>query len=378
MDGPVPAAEARFEEYLEVLSAVVGHRARRGPLRAYLTGLFLPGKRKSVEPMAAQVDARRLGALHQSMHHFVANSPWDEGALIRAARDWALPALERHGVVTSWVVREVCIRKTGDRSVGVTRQRCAGVERPVRCQVAVSVWLVHPSMSIPVAVRLYLPRSWTRDPSSMQIAGVPQNVGYRPRASIVLDVLDELLADGIPRAPVLTPAGYADAPGFADALRARRLYFALPAPAGAFRKMAASQWSEFQWREGYRTVTSRFADAASPKGRRLVEWPAGDRGPSVAWHTSLPGAYSLRDQVHLTRSVVRAERDLDDMNRELGLGHYEGRGWRGFHHHAALCVAAFAFLAAERARLAPPMPLAFLQPSLLPPGFLPRGAALRR
>ena len=375
MDRPVPATEARFEEYLEVLSAAIGHRARRAPLRAYLTGLFLPGKRKSVEPMAARVDARRVGALHQSMHHFVANSPWDDRALIRAARDWALPALERHGVVTSWVVREVCIRKKGERSVGVARQRCAGMNRPARCQVAISVWLVHPAMSIPVAIRLYLPRDWAKASSARQACGVPRDVPYRSRAAILVDVLDELLGDGVPRAPVITPPGYGDAPGFRQALSDRGLDFLLRTDPGQDRGSTAPKWSEFQWRDGFRTITSRFADVASAGCRRTVEWPRGHRGPSRAWHTSLADAYTLEDRVHLLRSVARARRDLDDMNRELGLGHFEGRGWRGFHHHASLCLAAFAFLAAERARLAPPMPLAFLQTSLLPPGFLPRGAS---
>jgi len=371
------ATEARFAAYIDALSSVIGHKARRAPLKAYLTGLLLPGKRKSVEPMAARVDARRLGALHQSMHHFVANSPWDDWALMTAALDWALPALERHGVVTSWVVQEDCIRKKGERSVGVAHQRSAGMARPARCQIALSVWLVHPAMSIPAAFRLYLPPGWASSPDDRRAAGVPDDVPYRRRDEIVLEILDELLAARIPRAPVIAPIGYADAPRFTEALADRELDSLLCVDAGTLRTERPDTGFDLLQKQGLRDITSRFAEVPSGEDRLLIEWRSRDRRPSHAWFSSLPDAYSLEDRAHLSRSPQRAERDLADIQRELGLHHYEGRSWRGFHHHAALCGAAFSFLAAERAQLAPPMPLAFLRPSLLPPGFLPRGATRR-
>jgi SRSO17 transposase len=118
-----PEAE-RFEAYLERLSLAVGHADRREPLRAYLTGLLLPGERKSVEPMAAKLDPLRVRARHQSLHHFVATAPWSESELLRVARDYALSAFERHAPIGAWVIDDTGIPKKGSHSVGVSHQYC--------------------------------------------------------------------------------------------------------------------------------------------------------------------------------------------------------------------------------------------------------------
>src|SRR5215475_5804105 len=123
----VAAGAGRFEEYLERLSEVIGHADRREPLRAYITGLLLAGERKSVEPMAAKIDPKRLSMRHQLMHHFVANAPWDEKALIASASDYALLQLERHGPVAAWVIDDTTFPKKGRHSVGVARQYCGVV-----------------------------------------------------------------------------------------------------------------------------------------------------------------------------------------------------------------------------------------------------------
>src|SRR5882762_7919971 len=102
-------AGERLEAYFEKLDAVIGHADRAAPLRAYVKGLLLPGERKSIEPMAAKIDPRRVQARHQSMHHFVAVAPWDERAVLRTARDYLLPQLERHAPVAAWVVDDTGI-----------------------------------------------------------------------------------------------------------------------------------------------------------------------------------------------------------------------------------------------------------------------------
>jgi SRSO17 transposase len=107
----------------------------------------------------------------------------------------------------------------------------------------------------------------------------------------------------------------------------------------------------------------------------LIEWPQGETEPTKFWLSTLPEPLEIEDLVRLVKIRWRIERDFQELKDELGLDHYEGRGWRGFHHHGVLCIAAYAFLAAERARLSPPAPLAFLQPAALPQGFRPRGAA---
>jgi hypothetical protein len=173
MAGRAEAAE-RLEEYLERLGAAIGHADRREPLRAYVTGLLLPGERKSVEPMAARIDPRHVRARHQSMHHLVANGPWDEREVLRRARDYALEPLERHAPVGAWVIDDTGIPKKGRMSVGVARQYCGQLGKQDNCQVVVTLSLVNAVMSVPAAYRLYLPEVWTKD-----IGGVARRASRR-------------------------------------------------------------------------------------------------------------------------------------------------------------------------------------------------------
>src|SRR5918993_1837950 len=158
------SAEARFEDYLERLARVLGHKDREEPLRAYLAGLSLPGERKSIEPMAARVDPRHVRARHQSLHHFVSNAPWDDEGVLRVARDYVLEQMERHGAVAAWIVDDTGIPKKGRHSVGVARQYCGVLGKQDNCQVAVSVTLANEAVSIPASYRLYLPEIWAQDP----------------------------------------------------------------------------------------------------------------------------------------------------------------------------------------------------------------------
>ena len=418
----------RFAGYLERLFAVVGHADRREPLRAYLTGVLLPGERKSVEPMAARLDPRHVGARHQSMHHFVASAPWEEEEVLRAARDYALAQFDRHAPVGAWVVDDTGIPKKGRHSVGVARQYCGVLGKQDNCQVVVTVSLANDVMSVPCAYRLYLPESWTKDRRRCRTAGVPEDVSFRTKWEIALRAIDRLLADEVPRAPVIADAGYGDVTEFRDGLTVRQLPYAVgiksdttvwPAGAGPLpplpyggrgqppkllrrtkthqpMKVAAlaehlprNAWRTVQWREGTRgTMHSRFAALRVRPAHRdywrtsprelewlLMEWPSTEPEPTKYWLSTIPDDVPVNDLVRLAKMRWRIERDFQEMKDELGLDHYEGRGWRGFHHHGVLCIAAYAFLTAERARLSPPAALAFFHAAPLPKGFRPRGAA---
>lgn len=417
----------RFEAYLARLGDALGHADRREPLRAYLTGLMLPGERKSVEPMAARVDPRRTRSRHQSMHHFVATSPWEDGEVLAIARDYALAAMERHAPVGAWVVDDTGHPKKGKHSVGVARQYCGILGKQDNCQVAVSVSLVNETMSVPAAYRLYLPEAWAGDVERRRRAGVPEDVEFAPKWRIALDEIQRLRTEGLPPAPVVSDAGYGDSTDFRDGVRALGLSYAvgikpgttlwgpgtepLPPPPYSGRgrpprrlrrdeqhrpltaeALAATlpkrAWRTLRWREGAKgKMSSRFAavrvraahrdiNRHSPREEEwlLVEWPASESKPTKYCLSSVPQDASLEDIVGLVKLRWRIERDYEELKSELGLGHYEGRGWRGFHHHATLCIAAYAFLAAERARLSPPQALAFLRQPRVPRGFRPRGA----
>src|SRR5512141_2455078 len=219
--------EERFQEFVSRLFESVGHADRREPLRAYIAGLLLPGERKSVEPMAAKIDPRHVESRHQSMHHFVADAPWDERAVIRVARDWALEQFERHGPVEAWVVDDTGIPKKGKHSVGVARQYCGVLGKQDNCQVAVTVSLVNEVMSVPAAHRLYLPEIWANDLTRRKTARVPAEVEFKTKWQIARDEIARLLEEGVPKAPVISDAGYGTTTEFRDWLAAQELVYAM-------------------------------------------------------------------------------------------------------------------------------------------------------
>jgi len=424
----VTGDRTRFERYVDGLVEAVGHADRRAPLEAYLTGLLLPGERKSVEPMAARIDPRHVSRTHQSMHHFVASAPWEDRAVVAVARDYALRQLERHAPVGAWVVDDTGIPKRGKHSVGVTRQYCGVLGKQDNCQVAVSVSLVNTTMSVPGAWRLYLPEKWANDPERRAEAGIPEDVGFLEKWRIALEEIDALLGEGLPLAPVVSDAGYGDTTEFRDALTQRGLSYALGVKAttsvwppgdqplqprrrsrlgrppkllrrdSRHRPVSARElahqlprkaWKTVRWREGTKgTLSSRFAALRVRPAHRdelrseprevewlLIEWPRREAEPTKYWLSTVPQDVELNGLVELAKLRWRVERDYQELKDELGLDHFEGRGWRGFHHHGVLCIAAYCFLAAERGRLSPPQAVAFLKPARLPKGFVPRGSS---
>jgi len=419
--------EERFDDYVERLGDVLGHADRRGPLRAYATGLLLPGERKSVEPMAARVDPFRVGAAHQSLHHFVAKAAWDDATLLRAVRDYALPALLERGPVRAWLVDDTGLPKKGKLSVGVARQYCGQLGKRENCQVAVTLSVANEAASLPIAYRLYLPEAWASDPARRATAGVPEDVAFRTKPAIALEQVRQALADGVPPGAVVTDAGYGNDTDFRDGITAQGLRYVagilgtttlwppgtgpLPArprngrgrPPKRLRRdpghqplaaealaagLPAGAWRTVTWREGTSgPLASRFAAVrvrpahgdttrSEPRAEEwfLAEWPEGEDEPTKYWLSTLPEATSLEDLVATARLRWRIERDFEELKQELGLGHFEGRGWRGFHHHASLCIAAYGFLAAERCRFSPPGWRPRLAAPERPAGYRPRGS----
>ena len=212
--------EERFEGYTERLGDVLGHADRRAPLRAYATGLLLPGERKSLEPMAARVEPFRVGAAHRSLHHFVAKAPWDDDALLAAVRDHVLPAIEERGPIRAWIVDDTGLPKKGRLSAGVARQYCGRCGKRDNCQVAVTLAVANEAASLPIAYRLYLPEGWADDPARRAMAGVPEEVAFRTKSEIALEQVGRAVADGVPRGVVVTDAGYGDDTGFRDGITA--------------------------------------------------------------------------------------------------------------------------------------------------------------
>src|SRR5215212_2718268 len=399
-------SEARFASFVEALAGVIGHADRASPLHDYCTGLLMPTERKSVEPIAAVTAPSRVAAQHQSLLHFVGQSAWSDEAVLAKVRALTLPALGRSGPVEAWIIDDTSFPKKGRHSVGVTRQYCGQLGKQDNCQVAVSLSVANGAASLPVAYRLYLPQDWAADPVRRKKAGVPERVTFQTKPEIALDQIRAALEAQIPPGVVLMDAGYGADTALRTGVSALGLTYVAgvqphtsawtrtnpPAqvkpwsgrgrPPTRLRRdphhvpqsakeiafcLPAQAWTTVTWREGsVDPLTSRFArlrvraahrdyHLGEPRAEEwlLIEWPPEEKEPTKYWLSTLPEDLVFERFVNLAKLRWRIERDYQELKQELGLGHYEGRGWRGFHHHASLCIAAYAFLVAERAAIPP-------------------------
>jgi SRSO17 transposase len=371
-------------------------------------------------------------ARHQSLHHFVAKAEWSDQEMLRRVCQWVVPQMDfsRGGW---WIIDDTGFPKKGKHSVGVARQYCGMLGKQDNCQVAVSVSLACDQGSVPVAWQLYLPEDWAADPKRRVQAGVPEALRFATKTQIALAQLRSLLAEDAPHYCVLADAGYGVDTAFRQALSDMGLEYAVgvtsavvvwppgvePLPPKPYsgtgrppvmprrtaqlqpmsvKALALSLPQAFQtigWREGTNELLSgrfaalrvRHAGGNAGKARLrplqwlLIEWPAGDAEPSKYVLSTLPEDTSINELVGAAHQRWRIERDYQDLKQDCGLGHYEGRGWRGFHHHASLSIAAYGFLMAERLIADKPVggKKNFIERKVpaLPKDYIPRGSPAR-
>jgi len=418
-------SEERFSSYVEGLASVIGHADWSGPLRDYCTGLMMPCERKSVEPMAAVTAPARTSAQHQSLLHFVGQASWSDEKVLAKVCEMVLPTLERHGPVEAWIIDDTGFPKKGKHSVGVARQYCGQLGKQDNCQTAVSLSIANRAASLPVRYRLYLPQEWADDAARRRKAGVPGEIVFKTKPEIALDQLRWACAADLPRGVVLLDAGYGNHTGLRQEIGALGLIYVAgilssttlwapdPQPLPPQRRPAGGRppirpprsakhkpvsatelafalprraWRTIGWREGaHERLTSRFARVRVRPAHRnklyaeewlLIEWPKGEAEPTKYWLSTLPEDITFERLVDLAKLRWRIERDYQELKQEFGLGHFEGRGWRGFHHHATLCIAAYGFLISEQETIPPsaPRPVAWLPKLALPADCRPRGA----
>jgi SRSO17 transposase len=421
--------EKRFAAYIEGLATAAGHEDRRTPLKNYCKGLLVPGERKSIEPMAARLDPDNVQPLRQSLHHLVAKAPWSDEAMLEQVRDQVLPAMQKQGPVVAWVVDDTGFPKKGKHSVGVARQYCGQVGKQDNCRVAVSLSVTTWSSSLPIAYRLYLPKEWAEDGERREMTEVPEEVRFQTKPETALDQIRAAITAKVARGIVLADAAYGINTDFREGLTELGLQYAvgvqssitvwepgqqpLPAKPRGTRgrtprllqrttdhqpvsvkqlamSLPSSAFKQITWRnDGERKMRSRFAavrvrpahrdyEKAEPYPEEwlLIEWPQGEPEPIKYWISTLPSTTKLKALVKMAKHRWIIERDYQELKQELGLGHFEGRNWRGFHHHATLCIAAYGFLVAERSRFSPSARaghLGFIA-SGPAPDFRPRGS----
>jgi SRSO17 transposase len=389
MDGTLGDGwEGELGRWLEPFLARLGRKEQRRWAPFYVKGLILPGERKSVEPMAARVAPGDL----QQLHHFVSTSPWATAPL----EDELAKAADRlvGGPEAVLVIDDTALVKQGRHSVGVKRQYCGQLGKRANCQALVSLTLARAEVPVGVGLRLFLPEDWCADAARRAAAGVPEAVGYRPKWKIALDEIDRVLASGARFGAVLADAEYGKAAEFRAGLDERRLAYAVgilptqklyPAdvtlslperePTGRPRKhpvpsaasvgaaeLVESRPAAFRtvsWRTGTKgPLQAEFAalrvrvayGPVAAGGRHLPgeeAWLAGEHrasGERKYYLSNLPAETPLEVLAALIKARWVCEQLHQQLKDELGLDHFEGRSWRGLHHHALLCLLAFAFL----------------------------------
>jgi SRSO17 transposase len=417
---------------MEGLANAAEHMDRHTPLKNYCMGLLLPGERKSIEPMAARLDPANVQPMRQCLHHLVAKAPWNDEGMLEQVRQQVLPAMQKQGPVVAWIVDDTGFPKKGRHSVGVTRQYCGQVGKQENCRVAVSLSVATWSCSLPVAWRLYLPKEWADDIARRQKAEVPEAIEFQTKPEIAMDQIRAMVEANVPSGVVLADAGYGINTEFRQGLTELKLQYVVgvqssitvwepgkqPLPAKPRGKMGrpprllqrsadhqpiavkqlamslpSAAFREITWREGTeRKLRSRFAAVRIRPAHRdywksephaeewlLIEWPRGEAEPTKYWLSTMAGNSTLKSLVRMAKHRWIIERDYQELKQELGLGHFEGRNWRGFHHHATLCIAAYGFLIAERTRFSPSArsgQLEFVAAGPTP-NFRPRGSPTR-
>jgi SRSO17 transposase len=387
-------AGARLKTYFDEIGAVLGHPARRASFATYAQGLLADGERKSVEPIAARAsaDPDKVDAVHQRLLHFLNDSPWSDRDVRRAAAAHAIAALTEREPISAWLIDDTGFLKQGSHSVGVQRQYTGSAGKITNCQVGVSLSLATATEHVPIDFELYLPRKWT-DRAELRVeARIPEEVAFRTKPELALTMIDRALADALPRGIVLADAGYGNSSDFRAQLRRRKLHYAVGIdsttkvwqlndegkPCGdavSVRDLALRFWARpnaypskpfrrVTWRDATnKTLSARFAirrvvpahDDGHQRTERervwlVCEWPDDEVGPTKYYFAVLPRKTSYTHLIRTIKERWRTERVYQDLKGELGLDHFEGRRFPGWHHHVSVALCCYAFVIAERVR----------------------------
>ena len=386
----------KLEAFLADVVLSMGRKERREHAKEYIRGLLMDGERKSIEPLASRLPDGNVQALQQ----FVNQSPWPSqevrASLARRVEGEFVPE-------AYWLIDEVSFPKQGKHSVGVAHQYCGTLGKTANCQVAVTLDLGTEASSTPLDWALYLPEQWINDPIRRKAAGVPEQITFKTKPELALDLIDEVKGWGLQGRLVLADSAYGDVFEFRQGLRSRKLDYVVqvsgelmawtkdPHPAKPpmkqggkiprkrfyandfppprslcqiAKELPSGSWKTVTWREGTKgPLTSRFARLVVwmanglvqgktmqvPAEELLIEWPEGDKEPWKYWLSSLPPQRtSFRGLVRKAKGRFRIEQDYEELKGEVGLDHFEGRSWQGWHHHVTLVTLAYAFLVLER------------------------------
>jgi SRSO17 transposase len=376
----------RLKAYLDGLGAKLRDKRQRSSFATYVLGLLSDGERKSAEPMAARASGEPEGthAAHERLIHFLAASPWKDEPVRRYAARYAVDALQTQGPIRTWVVDDTGFLKQGKHSPGVQRQYTGSAGKTANCQVGVSLVVASEHAHVATDFRLYIPESWTEDRARCRRAYIPDDVDYTPKWCLALNMIEAALAAKLPKGVVLADCDYGNKTLFRDMLDVLGLQYAVEVQSTTKLRLLddhgtlgqrisvadiglslRSKLRTVTWREGTKvTLRSRFARVRVVVDRDdgrvrdpewlLIEWPKDESAPTKFVLSTMPANTSCKQMVRTFKTRWRIERSYEDLKGELGLDHYEGRSFIGWHHHVSVVLACYAFLVAEQVRSFPP------------------------
>jgi SRSO17 transposase len=385
------AAAAHLEQFFGRIGSHLKDKRKRESFAMYAVGLLGEGPRKSAEPIAARLcgDEKKTHNLHHKLIHFLAWSVWDDAAVRLEAARYAIDAVQKRERITAWIIDDTGFLKQGKHSVGVQRQYTGSAGKVTNCQIGVSLAAVTSNDQIALDMELYLPESWINDPKRRVEARIPEEATFKSKPDLALDMISRAAANGVPGDIILADSAYGNSTSFRNTVRLMGFDYGvgiLPTlgvvrldrndrthakPESAAELVAALPRKAFRrmiWRDGTNTkLSSRFCfvrvktthdDGIAFADREPVwlvaEWPEGTDKPSKFVLTTLPRRMSHQQIIRIFKERWRTERMYQDLKGELGLDHFEGRSFPGWHHHISVVICCFAFVVAERVSAFPP------------------------
>jgi SRSO17 transposase len=381
-----PDTVARWNAYMDGLGTRLRDKRQRASFAMYALGLLNDGERKSMEPIAARAcgDPALTHGVHERLIHFLADSPWKDGPIREYATQHAVNAMQSQGPIRTWIVDDTGFLKQGKHSPGVQRQYTGSAGKTANCQVGVSLVLASDHAHVAADFRLYIPESWADDRDRCRRAHIPDDIGYEPKWALALSMIETALQSGLPKGVVLADCDYGNKAVFRDMLTELGLQYAVEIqsttklrhfrPDGTLGERVtvselgsalASTRRRITWREGTKKpLHSRFARARVVVEREdgterepewlFVEWREDEPGAPKYVLSTVPPNVTCKQLVRTFKCRWRIERSYEDLKGELGLDHYEGRSFVGWHHHVSVVLACYAFLIAEHVRSFPP------------------------
>jgi len=385
------AAQERLHQYFDLIGGALAEPKRRASYAMYAMGLFGDGERKSMEPIAAKAcgSPEDIEAFHQRLGHFITDSKWSDHAVRQAAARYAMAEMVKHGPVEAWIIDDTGFLKQGSHSVGVKRQYTGSAGKITNCQIGVSLSISTRTEHVPIDFELYLPKDWAEDPERRKEARIPEEVRFATKPELALKMIERALKDKVPKGVVLADEGYGNNDAFRVGLRALKLHYAVAINSSTTvwvidregghglvkwtakevaNAVGKKRFRRTTWREGTsERLSAKFAmrrvlvghDDGQPPSEReeqwlLMEWRDGENDPAHFYLLTLAKETSRKLMVRLVKERYRTERAYEDLKNELGLDHFEGRRFSGWHHHVSVALSCNAFIVAEKCRAFPP------------------------